>query len=85
MFGDVCVIYVTIYSIFIHTKMLLILIRSQENKIINVRDIFILNIVNRFKIPMNIKYHKEIKLYFEIKIESFHENTDNNVNIYNNT
>ena len=30
---------------------------------------------------MNIKYHKEIKLYFEIKIESFHENTDNNVNI----
>ena len=31
---------------------------------------------------MNIKYHKEIKLYFEIKIESFHENTDSFNNIY---
>jgi hypothetical protein len=62
--------------------MLLIVIRSQENKIINVRNIFIQYIVNRFKIPMCIKYHKEIKLYFEIKIESFHENTDNNVDIY---
>ena len=33
---------------------------------------------------MNIKYHKEIKLDFEIKIESFHENKDNNVDIYDN-
>ena len=62
--------------------MILIVKRSQENKIKNIRDIFIQYIVNRFKTPMNIKYHKEIKLYFEIKIESFHENTDNNVDIY---
>ena len=61
--------------------LLLIVKRSQENKIKNIRDIFIQYIVNRFKTPMNIKYHKEIKLYFEIKIESFHENTDNNVDI----
>ena len=67
--------------------MLLIVIKSQENKIINVRDIFIqYNIYSKsFQNTDNIKYHKEIKLYFEIKIESFHENTDNNVNIYNNT
>ena len=64
--------------------MILIVKRSQENKIINIGT-YLYNIVNRFKTPMNIKYHKEIKLYFEIKIESFHENTDNNVNIYNNT
>ena len=47
--------------------MLLIVKRSQENKIINIRDIIIQYIVNRFKTLMNIKYHKEIKLYFEIK------------------
>lgn len=64
--------------------MILIVKRSQENKIINIGT-YLYNIVNRFKTPMNIKYHKEIKLNFEIKIESFHENTDNNVNIYNNT
>ena len=61
--------------------MILIVKRSQENKIINIGT-YLYNIVNRFKTPMNIKYHKEIKLYFEIKIESFHENTDNNVDIY---
>jgi hypothetical protein len=60
--------------------MILIVKRSQENKIINIGT-YLYNIVNRFKTPMNIKYHKEIKLYFEIKIESFHENTDNNVDI----
>jgi hypothetical protein len=53
--------------------MILIVKRSQENKIINIGT-YLYNIVNRFKTPMNIKYHKEIKLYFEIKIESFHEN-----------
>ena len=62
--------------------MILIVKRSQENKIINIRDIIIQYIVNRFKTLMNNKYYKEIKLYFEIKIESFHENTDNNVDIY---